>query len=104
MALTNTGQIPSLLRPGLNAVFGNYTTYPAQYTEIFKTYTSKKYFEEDVEYKSLGLAQVRNEGSPFATDGFAERVRSFYLHRVVSIGFEMTKIALNDNLYTTMFP
>ena len=41
--MITTGQIAESLRPGLKAVFGQYPTYPEQWTEIFKTYKSDKY-------------------------------------------------------------
>lgn len=100
----NTTQIANLLRPGLSAVFGDYPSYPAQYTEIFERYESDKAFEQEVEMKFLGLAQIRAEGLPTVMDSMGQRSITTYLHRYVSLGFTITRQAMLDNLYKTRFP
>jgi hypothetical protein len=102
--MINTGQIAQLLRPGLQAVFGQYAMYPEQWTEIFKTYKSDKYQEIDVEMKYLGAADIKPEGQPFAVDSMGQRVVTNYIHQTVSIGFSITKETVADNLYQNQFP
>jgi hypothetical protein len=102
--MINTGQIAQLLRPGLKAVFGQYPTYPEQWTEIFKTYQSDKYQEIDVEMKYLGAADIKPEGQPIATDSMGQRIITNYIHKRVGLSFTITKEAVEDNLYQSQFP
>lgn len=102
--MINTGQIAQLLRPGLKAVFGQYPTYPEQWTEIFKTYQSDKYQEIEVEMKYLGAADIKPEGQPIATDTMGQRIVTNYIHKRVGLSFTITKEAVEDNLYQTQFP
>lgn len=102
--MINIAQIQSLLRPGLAAVFGSYPQYPSQWSEIFDVYESDKAVEIEVEMKFLGLAQIRPEGSPTAMDSMGQRIITNYNHKYVSLGFQITRQALMDNLYKTKFP
>jgi hypothetical protein len=100
----NTNQIAELLRPGLAAVFGQLPTYPEQWKEIFKTYQSDKYQEIEVEMKYLGPADIKQEGSPYATDTMGQRIITNYVHKRVGLMFTITKEAIDDNLYQSQFP
>lgn len=104
MAITNTTQIASLLRPGLAAVTGAYKMYPSQWSDIYDVYTSDKAFETEVEMKMLGLAQIRPEGMPTAVDSMAQRVVTQYVHKYVGLSMIITRQAVKDNLYKTKFP
>lgn len=100
----NTTAIRSLLRPGLAAIFGDYTMYPSQWTEIFEKHTSDKAYEIEVEIKMLGLAAIKAEGAPTTYDNMGQRFITNYVHRYVSIGFIITRQAIKDNLYQAKFP
>lgn len=100
----NTTAIANLLRPGLAAVFGDYPSYPSQWSEIFETYDSDKAVEIEVEMKMLGLAQLRAEGSPTASDSMGQRFTTSYVHKYVALSFSITRQAIKDNLYKTKFP
>ena len=102
--MINTNQIAQLLRPGLKAVFGQYPTYPEQWTEIYKTYQSDKYQEIEIEFKSLGAADIKPEGQPMATDSMGVRIITNYTHKTIALSFTITKEAVQDNLYKTQFP
>lgn len=100
----NTTAIRDLLRPGLAAVFGDYPSYPAQWTELFEKHTSDKAVEIEVEMKMLGLAQIKQEGASIAYDTMGQRFTTNYVHRYVGIGFIITRQAIKDNLYKSRFP
>lgn len=100
----NTTAIRSLLRPGLAAIFGDYSAYPQQWTEIFEKHTSDKAYEIEVEIKMLGLAAIKAEGAPTTYDNMGQRYITNYVHRYVSIGFIITRQAIKDNLYQAKFP
>lgn len=102
--MINTSQIALLLRPGLRAITGQYPTYPDEWTEIFKTYTSDKYQEIEVEMKYAGYASIKPEGQPGSTDTMGQRIVTSYVHKRVQIGFTITKEAMEDDLYKTHFP
>jgi hypothetical protein len=100
----NTSQIAALLRPGLQAITGQYPTYPEQWTEIYKTIKSDKYEEIDVEMKFLGPADIKLEGQPGAIDTMGQRITTNYIHKRISNGFSITREAIDDNLYKNQFP
>ena len=100
----NTTAIRSLLEPGLNAVFGDYPSYPAQWREIFDVYSSDKAVEKDIEMKFLGLAQLKAEGASTVYDTMGERFTTSYVARTASQGFIITRNAIKDNLYKSRFP
>jgi len=100
----NTGDIKSLLFPGLRQVFGSYDSYPSQWSELFDTYYSDKAVEIETEMKFTGLAQLRAEGAPTAIDTMGQRVITQYYHKYFGLGFVITRQAIMDNLYKTRFP
>ena len=100
----NTSAIASLLRPGLAAIFGSYNSYPAQWKEIYEVYQSDKGYEQEVQLKMLGLAQIRAEGAATAMDSIGERIKATYMHKTLGLGIIITKQAISDNLYKTRFP
>lgn len=85
MAMT-TAQIRDLLLPGLDAVFGDYDQFPAQWSEIYERHTSEMAYERDVEVKMLGLAQLRTEGQATAFEDPGERFVYVYRHVGVALG------------------
>ncbi len=100
---TNTAMIQSLLEEGLRTVFVASKLYPAQYKEIYKTYKSDKAMEIDVEMRDLGLADLKPEGSPSSSDYIAERFKTNYIHRTISLMTSITMEAVEDNLYQSEF-
>ena len=100
----NTAAIYPLLRPGVKAVIGNYDTYPDQWKKVFKTFTSDKKIEFEDEFKSLGMAQVKNEGAAIAQDSMSVRYQTSYLHTTYGLSFNITDEAMKDNLYKSQFP
>lgn len=100
---TTTAQIRDLLLPGLNAVFGDYPQLDTEWGHIFTKHTSKMQAERDVEMKLLGLSQLRSEGASVVYDDMGERYVSSYVHLELGLGFVITKIAIEDNLYKQQF-
>jgi hypothetical protein len=101
----NTAAIKSLLRPGLNSVFGDYPMYPGQWSDIFARNKSDKQAEVDVETRFLGLASLKTEGASISYDnGMGERYTTTYLNQTIGLGFIITMEAMEDNLYKSDFP
>ena len=98
------GNIPSLLRPGLHAVFFDYHTYPDEWKDIFSINYSHKAVELEVEMKMLGLAQMKEEGASVFYDTMGQRNVTSYLHKYFAIGYIITRASILDNLYKERFP
>jgi len=104
MSLT-TNQASIALRPGLKSMFGLYHSYPEEWKEFYKSYTSDKYQEIDVEMRYSGYAGIKPEGQSIALDsGMGQRVITNYIHKTVGLSFDITREMIRDNLYPTLFP
>lgn len=100
MTVISTGAIAKLLWPGLNARWGtNYTEHSKEYTDLFDVFDSDKAYEEDQELTGFGLAPIKPQGEATqydtATQGFTTR----FTHLAYSLGFIITKEAIDDNQY-----
>lgn len=100
----STASIYPLLRPGVKAVIGNYDTYPDQWKAVFTTHTSDKKMEFEDEFKSLGMAQIKAEGTSVAQDTMTVRYQTTYMHTTYGLSFSITEEAMRDNLYASQFP
>lgn len=102
---TNTGNIAALLRPGLKAIVGEMRSYPEEFSEIFEYKTSDKYQEIEVELRMPGIADIKPEGMPTATDtAIGQRIITNYIHKTVGLNEILTKETIRDNLYKAEFP
>lgn len=99
MAATNTGNIAKLLWPGLNAIWGEYKDHEMEYKELFDTQSSTKGYEEDQLIPGLGLAPVKPEASATVYDTLSQGLTTRYTHLAYSLGFMLTREALDDNQY-----
>jgi hypothetical protein len=99
MSATNTGNIAKLLWPGLNAIWGEYKDHEMEYKALFDTQSSTKAYEEDQLIPGLGLAPIKTEGAAVAYDTLSQGLTSRYTHLAYSLGFILTREALDDNQY-----
>lgn len=100
----NTSAISKFLVPGINSAFGKYDDYPTEYKQVYKTYQSKRNWEQDVEYRGPGLAAIKPQGAPIAIDDqMGTRTVTTYNHRAVGLMIQVTKEAIEDNLYKSQF-
>jgi len=104
MALINRSNIPTLLRPGLAAVFGDYNVYPALWKEIYSQHKSDKAVEYEMEMQGLPLAQIKADGSPVASGTMQQAYETSYVNQYYGISFQITRAAIMDNLYQSEFP
>lgn len=96
----NTGSFGKALWPGVNKWYGQaYNEFPVEWSKVFKTYNSRKAWEEDILYSGFGLAAVKGEGAPIQYDqaqqGFVDR----YTHVQYGLGFIITKEMVEDDQY-----
>lgn len=101
----NTSRIISLLRPGLDMVFGaEYNRYPQQWRELYTTRSSDKNYELQTEMKYLPTAAYKAEGAPIQFADMAQQAVTTFYHRSYAVGYVITREAILDNLYKDAFP
>jgi len=100
MAVINTGNVPKLLWPGLNAVWGrDYEEHPKEFTDLFDIEKSDMNYEEEVETTGFGLASVKNQGASTPYDTDSQQTVTRYTHIAYALGFIVTREEVDDNLY-----
>lgn len=100
MATITVGNFGKALWPGINKWYGKaYDEHKVEYTDLFNTYNSRKHYEEDVGITSFGLAQVKGEGAPVTYDSERQAFVTRYTHVEYALGFIITKIMYEDDLY-----
>jgi hypothetical protein len=96
----NTGSLSKLLWPGINKIWGEtYPTYGDEWNKVFKKYTSSRNWEEDVGMSGFTLLSVKGEGAPITYDTMKQGFTTRYVHVVYASGFQITREAVEDNLY-----
>src|SRR5882672_8919622 len=88
-------QIRDLILPGLWGISRKYGMIEKQWPKIFKTTQSEMALERRAAMRYLGLAQLKQEGSPTIVDN-AE-------HFEIGLGYAITRKAIDDNLYKAEF-
>lgn len=104
MALINRDYIPALLRPGANTIYGDYNVFPDLWTKIYAHNVAKHAVEYDVEIQGLPLATKKPEGSPTFLADMKQAYITAYTIYTYSIGFQITREAIEDNVYQDQFP
>ena len=100
MSVISTGNVPKLLWPGLNAVWGrDYEQHAKEFVELFDLESSEKNYEEEVEMTGFGLASVKSQGAAITYDSESQGTVSRYTHVVYASGFIVTEEEIDDNLY-----
>lgn len=93
-------QFDQLLQPGARKVFvDDYNELPAIYPDLFNVDTSGKAFEDDLVITGLPIALKRPEGAPIAMDRPKFRGRVRYIHAGFGLGYEITREAVEDDVY-----
>jgi hypothetical protein len=100
MSVQTRSTLPSLLWPGLHALFGTeYAKHPKEYTRIFDVRNSTKAYEKVAELTGLGLASVKAEGASIVYDTPGQGPETQFVHVTYGLGFIMTREAEEDNQY-----
>lgn len=100
MAVINTGNVPKLLWPGLNAIWGrDYEEHAKEFTDLFDVETSDMNYEEEVEMTGFGLASVKQQGAATPYDTESQQSVTRYTHVAYGLGFIVTREEIDDNLY-----
>lgn len=102
MAISRAQMLKELL-PGLNAIFGKeYRNFGDQHREIFTVEKSNRSFEEELKISGFGAAPTKQEGAGVAYDNAQEAYSTRYTHEEISLGFQITETAIEDNLYESL--
>lgn len=97
-------QIRDLLLPGLWTLTGEYNQLPRVWNKIFTSRKSKMALERSVSMRYLPVAQLKQEGAPATFDNQSgERYLYNQEHNEISLGFAITRKAIDDNLYKSDF-
>jgi hypothetical protein len=104
MALVTRSNIPTLLRPGLAAVFGDWNTYPDLYKDVYQLFRSDKATEYTMEMQGLGLGQIKQDGAAVAMGTLGQAYLTSFTHQYYGIGVQLSRGFVTDNLYESQFP
>lgn len=97
------GQFDELLVPGARKVFiDEYQELEATYPQVFTVDTSGKAFEDDLVMTGLPIAPERPEGEPIPFDRPKFRGKVRYIHTGYGLGYEITREAVEDDLYQAL--
>jgi len=103
MAITNTAAFGKALWPGIEAWYGKaYNEFKTEYTALFDKHSTNQHFTEDVGVVGLGLAKVKTEGSPVEYDGETQGFVTRYTPVEYALGFVITEIMMEDDLYNVV--
>lgn len=104
MSTIATGNITPAMREGIRSFFGQkYNSHEKQYPGMFEMVTSRKGYEIDQQLEGFGLAPVKTEGAGTAFDSQQTGYSPKYANLTYSLGYIVTKEAMEDNLYN-LFP
>lgn len=101
MGAVNTGVLAKALQVGVNKFWGmGYGEHPLELTDIFETFDSEKYYEEDVQIVGTGLVPQKAQGAPIAYDmvkqGFTKRYTQVTYAMGIIFTWEMLKYKQYD--------
>lgn len=97
----NTGSLSKLLWPGINKIWGEaYPQYGEEWSKVFTKHKSSRNWEEDVGMSGFTLLSVKGEGAPITYDTMKQGFTTRYIHVVYASGFQITREAVEDKLYT----
>jgi hypothetical protein len=100
MAVITQASWAKAVWPGVNKFYGQtYDEFKTEYTSVFEANTSKKAYEEDVGTSGFGLASVIDEASGVTFDTQQQGFTTRYTHVRYGLGFIVSKIAFDDDLY-----
>ena len=98
------GQIRDLLLPGLMALTGKYDQIETQWKQVFKIHQSKMALERSVSVAYLPIAQIKTEGGATPFQNTAGERYIWNMEPIeVGLAYAITRKAIADNLYRTVF-
>ena len=103
MAIITTGSFAKALWPGINAWYGmQYDEHRVEYTDLFKTESSDKAYEEEVAVSGFGLAPKKAEAAGISYDTARQLFVKRYTNVTYGLGFIITREMYEDDLYSVI--
>ena len=103
MAVITTGSFAKALWPGINAWYGmQYDEHRVEYTDLFKTESSDKAYEEEVAVSGFGLAPKKAEAAGISYDTARQLFVKRYTNVTYGLGFIITREMYEDDLYSVI--
>ena len=100
MGIVTSGSFSKALYPGVSKWWGQaYDEWSVEYTDLFESNSSKRAYEEDVQFTGLGLANVKREGASITYDSMSQGWVTRYVPVNYGLGFIITKEMVEDDLY-----
>lgn len=94
------GAFDELITPGARKVFiDEYEELPAIYPQWINIDTTGRAFEDELVMTGLGIAVSKPEGEPIAFDRPRMRGKVRYMNSGFGLGYEVTREAVEDDLY-----
>lgn len=101
--MTSTGSAARLLDPGFRFIFFRFLAeHDMEYSSVFNIMSSERAYEEDIVYAGLGAVPEKSEGSNVLYDDPIQGNVVRYTHIEYGLGFRVTEIMLEDDLYGVM--
>lgn len=98
--IINTSSFGKALEPGINAWYGkSYGEHAEECKYLFDTYSTTRAYEEDVGTTGLPLAVVKAEGAGVTYAGERQTFVTRYTPIEYALGFIITEIMMEDDLY-----
>lgn len=102
--LITAANLPSLLIPGLRGIMSDYLFYQNQWKQLFTTIATIKNAEYDIETVPLNAASRFNDGSQIPLGSMTQLYETKSDIWNYGVGFVISAIAIEDNLYPDQFP
>lgn len=97
------GAFDDLLAPGAKKVYvDEYNELPSEYDTFFNIDTSGRAFEDELVMTGLGVAVEKPEGEPIFFDRPKFRGKVRFIHAGFGLGYEITREAVEDDLYQAL--
>lgn len=101
--MTSTGSAARLLDPGFRFVFFKFLAeHDMEYISDFNVMSSERAYEEDIVFAGLAAVPEKSEGSDVFFDDPIQGNVVRYTHIEYGLGFRVTEIMLEDDLYGVM--
>lgn len=102
--LITAANLPNLLIPGVRGIMGDYEFYNNEWKQFFTTLSSVKNTEVDIEKTTLNAAARFGESSDIPLGMIRQLFVTNSQMFQYGVGFTITAIAIEDNLYPDEFP
>lgn len=80
-------------------VMTKYSEFPEEYSEVYRTDTSTRAIEQTTEVTGFGQMSVVPEGGDTRYDEALPGFNKTYVHAQYSLGFRVTKVAMDDDKF-----